>query len=37
MIQNEIKDIELKLEEIGTVNYLAKSEIIERGSVHIVS
>tara|TARA_Y100000748_G_scaffold120219_1_gene100902 strand:+ start:3584 stop:6229 length:2646 start_codon:yes stop_codon:yes gene_type:complete len=26
MIQNEIKDIELKLEEIGTVNYLAKED-----------
>ena len=26
MIENEIKDIELKLEEIGTVNYLAKED-----------
>ena len=26
MIQNEIKDIELKLDEIGTVNYLAKED-----------
>ncbi len=26
MLENEIKDIELKLEEIGTVNYLAKED-----------